>query len=504
MFLCRWSPLRSSPLLSLRAVLRSGGGGWAGAMVWLALTACNRRADAPKAAAQPPSTATVAAQPAPPIVTEAAARALLQTWCDTQSQGQFDAFGLLYARRMTAIRQAQGAARLFDRAAWLAERRKRFAQAARVEVRDVQVQVTANLVLLEFSESGEARPAGEGGRTRMVLIPEDKALRIAREERLDTAQPPAIDLAAAPSAEQLAWVVAAGDQTWLVVGTPGPARSEETRATPLLLSRGPQTVAVRPLRDGPPPPWRQRDVVLYGEAGEACRGTVDAAGLLAQIRPHASQIAAWSAVPGDRGPAADTAIAREVVTLAGRSLTAAVRVKPWQGDCRGAVWGRASNLPPARVFEHGIAPGGYIREEPLTALRALPGYQAVQRDFGQRVPPPRPAYWDQLDHSKAQVHVFAGHGRRFAVVHAKVGNRCSGFAAEQLAMFGVQEPVRDQLVLQRLTGDAHPHLQLPVSAADVDGDGEPELIAPTQVWRKAGAVWRPVLTLTIPEFDSPC
>lgn len=470
-------------------------------------------AAAQPAPAPPPAAAAPVALAAAPTAAElpiaaSEVTALLDQWLAAQNSGDFNAYERLYAERMTGVRRTGHIVKQLSRAAWMADRRKMFAKQMQVSATDVQIfpGLTAGALWTQHFATGSFSDVGP---KRWVVVRQGAEVKIAREEMLasqllDGAAP--VD---PPPAEQLALAMHAGDQVWLAVAlSDGVALAEAQTAAsdrpPQLWSRqGPATVSRAANWPEVYRMWRERDVVLYGPAGEVCRGHVEAAEVVAQIVPHFGRVQSWAGEDGVP-KANDREVAEEIWDQAGKTKVLAARVKAFRGDCRDAVWGRASNLAPPVVYDRADMQGGALREAALQSVRALGRHGQLQKEFTASVPPPRAALWELHDGAKPQVTVLVAAETRIVLVHARAGDFCGGFGAELLTAWRATELSKDEYRLQLVSDERGADLQLPVTAADVDGDGQPELIAPRQIWKRSGATWRPVWTLPLPNFDCPC
>ena len=493
---------------------------------WLALSCwvgCRKESSAPAAPPPVPHSEPVAAPPAPPApavalpvvatpaelpIAASEVDALLKSWLATQNQGDFAGYEQLYAERMTGVRRTGTIVKQLSRAGWMADRRKMFAKQMQVSATEVQITAgqTASVLLTQHFATGSFSDVGP---KRWVVVRQGPSIKIAREEMmasqlLDGAAP-----GEPPAAEQLALAMHAGDQVWLAVAlSDGVALAEAATAPPsarleLWDRQAPATVS-RPttwpeaLRS-----WRDRDVVLYGETGEVCRGQVQSAEVVAQIVPHFSRVQSWAGEVGVP-KSSDREVASEVWDQAGKAKVLAARIKPSRGDCRLAIWGRASNLEPPVVYDRADMAGGALREAVLRSVRALGRHLHLQKEFLASVPPPRAAIWDLYSDAKPQVTVLVGQDTRLVLVHARAGDFCGGFGAELVTAWRGTELGKDDYRFLLVSDERGGDMQLPVVAADVDGDGQAELIAPRQIWKRVGPTLRPVWTLPLPDFDCPC
>ncbi len=501
---------------------KASGKGWVAVLaVWALAGGCQKQATPPAvapaatektgqgqepAAAVDPAPAATAAVAAPAAATavqavEAAeAQALVDTWLKAQNSGDFDSYQRLYARRMTGVRRSGEVTKAFARAGWLADRRRMFAKQMQVAASEVKVTPGPTAAVL-FTQQFASGNFSDVGPKRLVLVREEGQVRIAREEMLASQVLDGALPAEPLPVEQLTIALHGGDQVWLAVALADQATadgavklwSREGLATASRPSQWPEALKT----------WRDRDVVLYGPAGEACRAQVEAADLVAQVVPHFGRVQSWKGEDGTPA-ASEQDIAQEIMDQVGPALVLAARLKPTRGDCRAAVWGRASNLAPAVIYDRAEMPVSSLRVAAENALRGLEKYKKFQREFLEQVPAPRPAYWDLLGGAQAKVTLLVGPGKQVALVHARAGDFCGGYGAELLTAWDVKALPMDDFKLRLISDERGADLQLPVTAADVDGDGEPELIAPRQIWRRSGATWRPVTTWALPDFDCPC
>lgn len=447
-----------------------------------------------------PTAVTAAALPSDPTPTRAEVDGLIQSWLTAQNQGDFPAYERLYADRMTGVRRTGTIVKRLDRANWMAERKRMFVKAMRVEASDVNVTASGGLALVQFTQRFATGSFADEGPKMWTIVRQRGALKIAREEMLASRLLDGQAPVERPEATLLALAYVTERDTWLVVGPP---QGATPTAAPELVSRDRPAAARRAVPLAKDSPWRDRDVVLLGPAGEQCRGQVDGAGWLARINPHFGQVQTWRGEEGHK-PMPDAEVAAEIWDQGRAAATQAVHIRVYQGDCKGAVWGRASNLAPATVLARATMREGQLYASAMQAVRALPAYQRVQREYAERVPAPRDLYWDQYDGAKAEVVSFSGVGRRLVLVHVRAGEFCGGFGGDQMYAFSVAGTVESPGPLQLISDERSGELQWPTAAADVDGDGDFELIGPTQVWKRSGATWRPVWTVDVPDLDCPC
>ncbi|MBI5607929.1 MAG: hypothetical protein HY902_03515, partial [Deltaproteobacteria bacterium] len=246
--------------------------------------------------------------PGPPTPTQAEVDALVAEWLATQNEGRFADYQVLYAGRMTGVRRTGAVVKRLDRAHWMADRKVMFAKTMQVSIGPVQARLNAQLTQLDFVQKFATGTFADEGPKRLLLVREGGKLRIAREEMLASTLQAGTDVGTPPKTTELALAYTTEHGAWLVIGPPEPATPT---APPQLLSREAITAAWRALPLPRGSEWIQRDVVLYGEQGELCRGQVDDGGLLVRMVPHFGQREQWQG--GESGkPMRDRAIATEI------------------------------------------------------------------------------------------------------------------------------------------------------------------------------------------------
>jgi len=166
----------------------------------LAATACKGDADQ-KAAAPPPAAARdaapapvskkppaekPAAADAPNQADEKGAQDLLTAWLAAQNGGDFAGYQKLYADRFTGVRRSGAKVRRFDRAGWMADRRRMFEKPMVVATDAVSVMAHGAQTHLFFTQSFEQGSYKDTGRKWMALERTSAGMRIVREEMLDS------------------------------------------------------------------------------------------------------------------------------------------------------------------------------------------------------------------------------------------------------------------------------------------------------------------------------
>lgn len=423
-------------------------------------------------------------------VDEAGARALVEAWLAAQNGGDFAAYEALYADKLEGIKRVGARTWRFDRAGWLADRKRMFKNPMTVTARDLVIRgggVAATVELIQAFKQGKF--ADEGPK-RLVLVKGKDGFQIAREEMLRS------DVAGAAPA------VAAGSAYLVVTIDQKPHVVISADANPAWGTgrvRGPfEDVHKLATMDAPKAPaaatWGSRVLAVHDAAGKTCDATVGALKLAAGGTPHFGEVQMWD---GDEAMSED-----------GRVWTPAERA--------GAVWHMSSPYlvaeltvnggcvpvmatdPATPVAAYGQAGAPTDAATAIDAFRKLPAYRDLQRDFtsnydgkGEWAPSP-------------QVTAFIGTAGRYLVVSAAEGSGCGDFLGQLAVVFEdrggalVPLPLPDGFLRVALL-------------ADTDGDGAIEAFGTLEDYRQvaghfeAGAAgWTQLAEVSFPNNDCGC
>jgi hypothetical protein len=408
-----------------------------------------------------------------PPIAEAEVRVLVDQWADSQNRGDFAAYERLYAGRFLGVRRSASRTFRSDRAGWLADRRRMFQRAIRVEAANVRIETSPDAAVVEFVQTWESAGYRDQGPKRLVLVREGGALRIAREEMLASSI-----LGTSAGRTPLTPGV-----FFFVLDAGGPAvvldaEAEEAwaRGEPALVRRSGPALARRDVGDGLPAAlaaWRGHRVHLYGERGRVCRATIDRLELLARVEPHFGTVEHWRGADGG-APVPETEIARSIWDMAGEQGRHLVgRVRAEQGTCDQALWARSSaQAEPAIFVPEEVA--GPLAEKVVRRFRTLREYRTLQEMYLLELAiGGTSALWENHDrrHRAFRAWRAARSDRVFVTREVGVGLGCGEFTVELSAVF---EAVGADLVLRSAdSGFFHP-----VRAVfDLDGDGDPEFLA---------------------------
>ena len=465
-------------------------------------------------AAEPPvasssdggAAAAAAAEPAvEPIaepIAESEVAAVVEAWLGAQNQGDFDAYQALYAGRFTGIKRAGTHTRQYDRDGWIEDRGRMFRRKMTVTAADPQIVAGARTAVVTFTQTWASGSFQDVGPKQLVIVREDGALRIAREEMLRSmVQAPGAE-AAALAREDFVFALGENDLAYVVLDT----EAEEAWATSDTLMVSPGAVALRAADRAALPEelsaWLGRQVTLFTADGTACTGPVASFAVMTGFEPHFGTAQEWR----DRD-ISDEQLAREVWDMGAATRFLVGRVA---ADCAGAwKWARASDRP--APVQYARAPAGdAVEAVAIRRFRALAGYRAVQKTYTDETGKTSP--WDEDEGGAPSVVVFRdpASGRGVAAVSARAGQGCGAFYGEFWALFELVERAGEP-ALVLLTDETEPGaFFIPelvvdlVTDLDADGDGSVALVGMSALVRKVGAVYRHTASVVFPSYDCPC
>jgi hypothetical protein len=422
--------------------------------------------------------------PLPARAQSSEATALITRWLAAQNGGDFAAYQALYAARFTGVRRSGNRTVMLDRAGWLKDRGRMFKKPMKVSVDKVTGSGGEGSELVRFVQTWASGSYQDVGPKELLLIRDGGTVRIAREEML-TSQLGTSAPVAAGGLERLAFVLdgelvlaKAPEEAW----ASGPARLDDDGSSG-------QWSASRSVDPKKLPPalaaWSGKKVHLFGGA-KPCDATVGTMRIVSRERPHFGTVQEWRERKLSKRRLADLVWGAE----AGRVLAAQL-----VGGCS-ALYARAAGVPTGDVVTAGTADAA-LRMRALAEFRRLPAAQAAQKDYGTRDDSEGQA-WDE--DAVVKIVRTQSHGQPLTLVQvrAEAGDECGGHL-ELSVLFEVG--AGGKLVLRSAADATLPEL---TGAADVDGDGEPELLFGLGYLRRKGAVYEPAAELRIPDYDCPC
>lgn len=439
----------------------------------------------------------------PARLDEGAVRVVLDAWVRAQNEGDFARYEALYAARFSGVKRAGPRSRSFDRAGWLADRRRMFAGAQRVAVRDVSIDLGANTALVRFTQDYTAGDFHDVGEKRLAIVAQGAAIRIAREEMLASVMVPTDAGVPELTAGRLMPALMHGGAAWVVVDAA--PRAEMATGLPAFVDRGNVVVTRKSIDESNVPASVRalvgRPVQLYTAQGPGCRGALQELAVIHRVDVHFGTEQQWS--DGDGGLRGDpTTVAQQAWELGDTGALLVGRVEPPPGGCNGARWGRVADLPALPVYTRRPADAA-LTTAALTRFRAGPSYAQLQTAYLQDPEAQRTGRWDEHATARPMVGVWSSPNspRRWVVVGASTQlGGCASFSGQ---LWAVYELVGAS-TLRPFTRDEDPGYFEPHAATDMDGDGVPEFITREGVVRRQGDTYRLVESVRYPNLDCDC
>lgn len=434
---------------------------------------------------------------------EGAVRVAFDAWLRAQNEGDFARYGALYATRFSGVKRAGPRARSFDRAGWLADRRRMFSGAQRVSARDVAIDLGANTALVRFTQEYAAGDFRDVGQKHLVLVAEGASIRIAREEMLASVMVPTDAGVPELAVGRLMPVLLHGGSPWVVLDTR--PRGEMATGLPAFVDRGAVVVTRKGIDESNVPEavraLNGRAVQLYTATGLGCRGAIREIAVVRRVDVHFGTEQAWS--DGDGGLRGDpTTLAQQAWELGEEGALLAARVEPPPEGCNAARWGRVADLPALPVFTRRPADAA-LTAAALARFRATPSWTQLQAAYLQDSEAVATGKWDEHATARPMVGVWSapGSARRWVVVgaSAQVGG-CASFSGQLWAVYELSGTA----TLRPQTRDEDPGYFEPLAATDMDGDGIPEFIAREGIVRRQGDTYRLVESVRYPNLDCDC
>lgn len=429
--------------------------------VCASLPSCKRKEDSagPAAARQMVASAHDATQPAEagPVAPErstietAKVSALLDRWLSAQNQGDFDAYSACYAARFEGIKRVGARASRFDRAGWLADRKRMFRRAMEVAIRDVEIRPLASTAVVQLTQRWASGKYEDIGPKQLVIVSEGDAVRISREEMmasqiLSSRDAPAFDM-------DLGLIDEVDGGSYLLLG-----RSSREAHGPLrLLDDGEPVVVIATVDPRKASPavarWHGQTVL-----GGTCAAKVTGFAEIVRVVPHFNERHAWEGLYTDDPPYSREEIAAAAWAMSTPYIGARLDFSGAAPDCEHTGIARPAGQSPVSMAEPVM--DAALLDRAVNAFRRLPAYAEIQEEYvteGQDDldvlvgrERPRAERWDESDDAKGP----AAHGARNpdsgeirVYVHAQAGRGCGSFLGTLAVIFRVDARTGELLVV---------------------------------------------------------
>jgi ketosteroid isomerase-like protein len=430
-----------------------------------------RAAPAPSAAPSPaPRTAE---RPAP----DAAVLALLAAWERAQDDGDYERYAALYGARFTGVRRSGPRTRSFDRAGWLGDRKRMFAKPMQVDFTVTSTSSAGSSVVVLGEQHFKSGSYEDRGPKRLVLTREADGYRLAREEMLasELAQPPSITAR---------FVVQASDGPALVLLARAP--SEAPQGTPRSVYPGYTSVVLYDAEPGALPSearaFEGASSLQVVSAEGVCTARVLGVRRALVVLPHFGTVAGWRGEDPNRPEKSGAdEVLRELEQLGPAAF--------WALELDGACKGAGTRVAVPGATQVAVAK----RDEPTGADAA-----ALKKAFA----------------ALPALHKVAAEEREAALsaltlVRYRLGaHTLATVATPSECSASIFHATYTLTPAPRLENGAEGGLESVELAADLNGDGEPELVGTSAigvgelfVTDRAG---NSLLTLSLPSLDCPC
>lgn len=452
----------------------------AAVLLMLLLAACSSPSGDSGTADTTP-TAAPAPAPAPPARLETAAvQGVLDAWLEAQNAGNFEAYGAQYAAKFFGVKRSGSREYRYDRDGWLADRHRMFRKPMRVGATDVVIKPASTSAVVRFTQTWASGSYEDVGPKQLVVVKEDGALRVAREEMLSSEI--LREAGRNESVIEFGWVEKIGEQSWVLIGD----APDDLTGPPILMAESPTTGAFK-VPDEAAGGRVGSSVTLYGPKGQ-CPGRLVEPMVMARIHPHWGQAQFWD----DEG-VSDSGKAGEALSMGTEQLW--MRFEPTSGGCSGR-WAVDAGVKPPHVYREDMRILGRVGQLALDEFKQMEGYIAVQRSFEAEG---HTGAWDVYDGASVQVQGFTHpSGAEVVTVIANAGYGCGDWDGSWWSIWTVRGDKLEQVTDLNRTGVWAYGFD---SILDIDQDGVPEVEIDGRVIDSEGEV---LIDASVPSFDCSC
>lgn len=451
------------------------------------------------------SSSAVAAEPVRAL-SDAEVRKLVSSWLEAQNSVNFADYGKQYAERFTGIKRVgETKVQTFDHESWLEDRKTMFKPGLEVRADDVQVQLAGSTARVHFKQSFTTDHFHDEGPKELVVIATAQGPRISREEML--ASKLALKAGSGTTAE--VWHVES-KRIYL-----GGALPEAALTGPLQrVASGYVYVveqAVNPDKlQKTDQSWLDKTITTFTADGKTCTAKITGFKARADVVPHFGQRQYWEGTKIEGVPAEPLPPASEVTeqVWAMGQMTGVDLVGVLSNDCLGAVWAMRAPLATAVVAaqpaEHTLAE--FLRQQ----LRGFPRALEIQKVYANSDPGRMKKDWM----SEAQTAYFSfapKDGVQLAIASATLGQGCGDISEQLTLVFELDVRSGAPRVIRRRPLELWEEPLHALSAADLDGDGQLELLSGPEGLVQAFSYWSPTansyerhILHAVSYHDCPC
>lgn len=455
------------------------------------------RATAPEevAPADPDAKDSEPEEPARPAVIDTEeARASVLAWVKAQNDGDFDAYQAMYADKFQGIKRVGPKTFKYDRSGWVKDRGRMFKKKMEVQAKLFEFKSSSSSVVVRFEQTWASGDYRDVGAKQLVLVKDGGALVIAREEMLDSQIEGQQEIA--PLAPGALGFFQEWNNPLLVL----PIKAKPVKRARLTTVKRGRSALVEPagVPDELDALVGQR-VGFSNTEGRLCSAKVTGVKIFAEAVPHFGLVQTWDD-PEGRQP--DRVVNAEIVSLAGSDLRWALVTDGDKEQCDGARFGSVGDeLEPMKLTAE---VDQTTRATALEKFRELEGYKILQQEFDTSGE--GKGRWDQHGSTPRSWLVEQDAETSYVVIAADAGEGCGGFEASFWAIWEIKGVSWSLLTDAKQPGwfGSETRFGEILGVFDVDRDGKPEFISPTQIIRANGPVWKIIEDIAPPYFDCSC
>jgi ketosteroid isomerase-like protein len=408
-------------------------------------------------------------------------RALVDAWLAAQNQGDFAAYEKLYAKKLTGVRRSGPRTVSLDRAGWMRDRKRMFQKPMKVSAGDLKIAATPASARVTFTQEWESGSYHDRGPKQLVVVREEGAARIAREEMLASEKQGAPE---GDGADAFAFVLG----KWAILDDSPDAAWEA--GAPRMEDDGDPVITSKRATGLPPElaALAGKKLVVTSPGHAPCTATVKELRIVGAVTPHFSLKQEWRE---DNRSARKQA--EEAWALSGKMLAAAL-----DGcSAEDAAFARGAGRAPLPLVLPEKADEA-LRASAIAQLRKLPSWRALQKDYAADGGKSK---WDAAaPGAEVDVDRWELPGRALVTVSAHAYESCAGFGGEVFAVYALAPG--GKLTLVGEPGALRPSAALLL-------DGVPTFFG-TAAWSDFGTGLELVpiqgepRKLSIPYLDCPC
>lgn len=250
-------------------------------------------------------------------LTPESANKVLDHWLRTQNEGNFSAYSKLYAQKFVGVKRAGPRVTRYDHDGWLKDRGRLFDKPMQVTAAQIDIAVFGTTAEIQFSQKWKSGSYEDVGSKRLLLVWNDDAFEIAREEMLES------EVVGSPSdreAGNLYFLVSGGLE---LAGVPAPKGRGDVQ---LIRPSTGQAVweARAPLDEQTLDPDVRRLKGMLVRVDNQCEAKITGFELTSRVTPHFGQTNQWTcfASPPDCTPTPDPEIAAQVFDMGKQAVVA--------------------------------------------------------------------------------------------------------------------------------------------------------------------------------------